>query len=291
MYKRFYRYGVVHAGACHRDDVYAMAIASEYLGVNWFERRDPTAAELLDPGVLVLDVGGQYNGEVSNYDHHQFPREHEPVCALTLLCRSLGIDAAMRELFPWYAGTELLDSKGPFAMAKEAGTTWDKMVPLLGPVEEMLFAAISACPVVVDCQWLKDTGRSIRKQIEAAAEWFEVADSGLVKLGTVTGKQDQVIHGLAASTLVPTPEATKMLGIYRQRIQKREGITIDWSLTLDDRGPGYTLYRFGDSPRLDFSKVAGLPGVTFAHTGGFLVKTGVMSVETAVKLVSIASFV
>jgi hypothetical protein len=45
------------------------------------------------------------------------------------------------------------------------------------------------------------------------------------------------------------------------------------SLSWDDRGSGWSLYRYNDAPTVDFSVLEGLPGISFAHKGGFIAKT------------------
>lgn len=62
---------IVHPGVFHADDVCAVAwllIAGHDFPV---ERRNPTDIELADPTVMVVDVGGQYDPELLNFDHHQ----------------------------------------------------------------------------------------------------------------------------------------------------------------------------------------------------------------------------
>jgi uncharacterized UPF0160 family protein len=60
-----------HPGIFHADDIMAVAFLSlKNPGVP-VERRVPTAEELADPTVACVDVGGQYDWKLQNYDHHQ----------------------------------------------------------------------------------------------------------------------------------------------------------------------------------------------------------------------------
>lgn len=53
-------------------------------------------------------------------------------------------------------------------------------------------------------------------------------------------------------------------------LKDREDVAI--TITRDDRGDGYSLFRRNDRPRVDFSRIEGLEGVVFAHKGGFVAK-------------------
>ena len=53
----------------------------------------------------------------------------------------------------------------------------------------------------------------------------------------------------------------------------------------DNRGPGLTLLRLKDDPRIDFSRVQGDPRVAFAHAGGFIAKTVDKDMDAAFDLI------
>ena len=56
------------------------------------------------PGGLVVDVGGEHDPERGNFDHHQFPRDHDPVCALSLVLQDLGLYEDARNFCEWLGG-------------------------------------------------------------------------------------------------------------------------------------------------------------------------------------------
>lgn len=64
---------VTHPGIHHADDAFAVALLYLDLGKMAFsvERRVPTPEDLADPQVAVVDVGGVFDPELHNYDHHQ----------------------------------------------------------------------------------------------------------------------------------------------------------------------------------------------------------------------------
>ena len=80
------------------------------------------------------------------------------------------------------------------------------------------------------------------------------------------------------------------MSAFRQDLQ-REGYNIAASVTPDDRGSGYTLYRYADDPRIDFAKLAGRPEITFAHAGGFIAKTAEKGSRSDIEKLLIAALV
>ncbi len=61
---------VTHSGAFHPDDITAVAILSLYLGkpIEIIRSRDPKVWATAD---YIFDVGGEYNPEKNQFDHHQ----------------------------------------------------------------------------------------------------------------------------------------------------------------------------------------------------------------------------
>ena len=81
---------VTHPGGAHKDDLLAVCVLIAESSAS-VERRDPTEEDLRDPQTAVVDVGGQHDPARLNFDHHHFPREHPPTCALRLVLEHLGL--------------------------------------------------------------------------------------------------------------------------------------------------------------------------------------------------------
>lgn len=64
---------VTHPGIHHADDALAVALLYMDLGYDALsvERRVPTPEDLANPEVAVVDIGGVFDPESHNYDHHQ----------------------------------------------------------------------------------------------------------------------------------------------------------------------------------------------------------------------------
>lgn len=66
---------ITHPGVFHADDVCATAYLRLFGYTGVVERRIPTAAELDDPNVLVVDIGHRHEPALLNFDHHQFGKK------------------------------------------------------------------------------------------------------------------------------------------------------------------------------------------------------------------------
>src|SRR5690606_14945430 len=84
------RHILTHPGGAHKDEFLACCLLA-HVHQTSIVRREPTEADLLDPSVCVVDVGGEHLPERLNFDHHQFPKNHPPSCSLTLVLQHLGI--------------------------------------------------------------------------------------------------------------------------------------------------------------------------------------------------------
>ena len=128
---------VTHPGQAHRDEFLACCLLIADLKADCIERREPTDADMADPDVIVLDQGGRHEPQLCNFDHHQFDRDADPACSITLILPYLnGIDVEQaRSIWSWLEFSELLDSKGPFATAEKLGSNPDALFAGMSPVE------------------------------------------------------------------------------------------------------------------------------------------------------------
>lgn len=276
---------VVHGGNAHLDEVVAcsLALVAEYHcktiptmnAMPTIARRGPTAEELEDPMVLVLDVGGRHEPAKGNYDHHQMPRENRDSAMVLLAkdtCLPDGTDLAtvMKKLFPWFEARSIVDCQGPFAAAKEAGVEWKTVDKFRGPAEDMLLKAF------VDA-----TDKDRYKVVEPLAYMIIDAIRGYDKLLRLR-------NSFVDENGESLDDTLKRLGVYAVAEDFRgiDGKLIDTAGDVvldecraeivvfdDNRGDGWTVLRRNDSPKFDFAKCAEIPGVLFAHKGGFIAKT------------------
>lgn len=261
---------VAHAGAAHKDDFLACAVAMAAAGkVLPVERRDPTPAELEDPMVLVLDVGMKHAPAKSNFDHHQLPKGVEH-CALSLLLCELELDRIFMKVYPWYLPTIWLDCTGPLATAHRLEISKDAFMACLDPIGWGLIKLWEKNPnqygelLLALGKELVGLARKVQDELMAIPFHSTTANSAGVRILTVEEKYEPKTMEIHQQTLVEDGKG-------------KVGIVI----SPDDRGPGWALYRVDDHPQVNFSKLEGMAGVVFAAKGGFIAKTDAMSVTEA----------
>lgn len=254
-------------------------------------RRDPTAKELEDKDVLVLDVGGQYDPCKGNFDHHQLPRGSKD-SAMTLFAANIGlpdgnfdgsvyepgspfpIDSLaefMETAFPWFRTRAEVDSCGPFATAKAKSVEWGTVASFLGPFEDMFLEkfeeasqqirGILADPLATMIAKKFDAYRRVVSTVKRENPWW--AESLIILDFTACDPKDAE----AVSDIITGHE--------------KGGVAI----FHDNRGNGLTLLRLKDDPKIDFTKVKDDPEVAFAHIGGFVAKTKSKNLNEACRLI------
>lgn len=307
-------YIVTHGGRPHLDDVLACALAmcrkgpqsqddgvTPFLSRNWgflpIYRREPTAAELEDPNVVVVDVGGRLEPGRSNFDHHQLDRA-DCRCAMRLLAGHIRVPykdgsryptfaEVMSTIFPWWETAIMIDQQGPFNAAKAHGLDWNKDVkPFIGPLAEVFleqFADERLSPAdrgslvygTLTC-WLSNKIAS-HFDVVRNLRWRRV---GGVEVLDLTYCDPRAAASIAESGAFQTIGAHAGVAVFVAR-PRREGE--DWGNT------GLTLVRVGDDMRVDFTKVKDDPAVRFAHAGGFLAQVRERNMDEAIRLIRTAT--
>ena len=260
---------LTHPGGAHKDELLACSILAAVHGVE-IVRREPTDDDLTDPTTAVVDVGGEHAPERMNFDHHQFPAEHPPTCALTLVLQHLGIYDDARAFCDWLEPAEWFDTRGPNATAKWLGVPREAISKLNSPVDITLLRRFAKSSHLVpgDVIWemmryvgedLLDYLRSLRQRLDFLAEHSE--------LWTVA---DHEVLFLPRTDPLPE-EPSSGLGRHLEAIGKNKDVAA--LIYPDRRGGGYGLSRHNDHPAFDFTRIESEPDVHFAHARGFVAKT------------------
>lgn len=275
---------VTHPGSAHKDDFLACCLLLSRHPVPIY-RREPVPVDLDDPEVLVVDVGGEHRPERGNFDHHQFPAEHPPVCSLSLVLQDFGVYEDARRFCEWLEPTEWFDSRGPFATADWLGVDRSVVSRLVSPVDITLLRRFAQRREIApgDPVWevMRMVGedllmflRTLRERLDHVAAHARVLD---------VGGGDGVLKVLFMPRTDPMPDdPSSGLARYAEQL----GEKIDALIYPDRRGPGFGLSRHEDSPRLDFTRVGGEPDVHFAHARGFVAKTSATEIDRLVELVA-----
>lgn len=273
---------LTHPGGAHKDDFLACSIMVALHGAP-VVRRDPTVEELNDPSVCVVDVGHQHEPEKNNFDHHQFPRDYTPTCALSLVLKHIGLYDDARLFCDWLEPAEWFDTRGPNKTAEWLGVGRDIISKMNSPIDMSMlrrFAQVSKTeelkagdPIYelmrMIGQDLIEYLNGIREKIDFVAEHakrWEVAAGNetfsTLFLPRVETSIDDASGGLARYILVNELDQEIAAIVYP-----------------DSRGDGFGLARFNDHPKLDFTRIESDSDVHFAHNSGFLCKTSATEPE------------
>jgi hypothetical protein len=253
-------------------------------------RRDPSQQELDDPSICIIDVGGRHEPENNNFDHHQFPRDHKPTCALSLVLQHLGMYEDAQMFCDWLEPAEWFDCRGPQKTAEWLGVAREVVGKLNSPIDiSMLrrFAKIAPdselragdpiyelmCYIGGDLlEYLKSV-RSKLDSVSAHVERWEVSSGGesfdVLFLPRMESAMDDASGSLARYIMV------------NELHEQIAAIAYP-----DSRGEGFGLARFNDHPRIDFTRVESAGDVHFAHNSGFLCKTSATELERLKEILS-----
>lgn len=85
---------ITHSGKFHADEVMAIAMLTLNKNILIERKETVTREELNDSKIFVLDIGGQYDKEFNNYDHHQDPN-------LEATCLLIAKDKLSSDFYEW----------------------------------------------------------------------------------------------------------------------------------------------------------------------------------------------
>lgn len=268
---------ITHPGSSHRDEVIAIAIILGYNdGPFEILRREPTREEIDDPGVYVVDVGGVHDPSRLCFDHHQ---ERGIDCAAHLVARHFGVAEQLSELYGWFDLTNRIDTTGPMATAKHLGIDVDQFMSMRSPVEAFMLRLFERMERVDQTsatgEFLALFGADlVDSVVEHSVRQAELDDrASIVTLG---GGVTAIVHPIME-------DPSKGVAAWR----KKNAPDAALSISPDDRGAGWALYRFDDHPAVDLSRLADHPQVVFAHLGGFIAKTRPMGRDEAIELATL----
>jgi len=263
---------LTHPGGAHKDEFLACcALIAEY-GVP-LVRREPTDGDLTDPSVCVVDVGDQHTPELHNFDHHHFPRETDPVCALSLVLQHLGVYEDARLFCEWLEPAEWFDCRGAKGTAEWLGVDREVVSKLVSPVDITLLNRFAKCSELKPGDLLYDVmkwvGEDLLSYLHTMRDRLSfIGEHGIlweVKAG------GSVFTTLYIPRTDPLPEEPSM-GIGRFIEEQGLKESVAGLIYPDRRGDGYALSRYEDHSKLDFTRIEGEEDVRFAHRQGFVAK-------------------
>ena len=266
---------VTHPGGAHKDDFLACCLLAQLHGVP-IQRREPSSEDLSNSTICVVDVGGVHDAELHNFDHHQFPREAPPQCALSLVLDDLGLYEDALSFCAWLRPAEWLDTLGPNETAKRMQIPRSAFSDLNSPIDMTMlnrFAnSAEVHPSDVLHQVMSMVGEDILNYLQSLrtrldflnqhCQWWSIETPALhdPPIEALFLEQHEVISG------------DPSLGLYAFIAEQHREDRTHALIYPDRRGDGYGLTTYEDCPRLNFSQIEGEQDVRFAHKRGFVAK-------------------
>ncbi len=214
------------------------------------QRRDPTAADLNDASIAVLDIGNEHNAALNNFDHHQLPRDMVPTCALSLVLQHLGLYEDAREFCDWLEVAEWFDCRGPVDTSKWLEVERDTLAKLNSPIDVTLlrrFAAQSEHkPGEPIWELMRMIGEDLVGYITGLRERLDFV-AAHAEIWTI-GSGESAFKALYMPRTEPMPdEPSAGLGRYiEQQGLENEVLAMVYP---DRRGEGYGMRRFNQDKR------------------------------------------
>jgi hypothetical protein len=277
---------LTHPGGSHKDEFLACCLLIAKHAVPIL-RREPAAGDLDDPATAVVDVGGEHDPVRGNFDHHQFPKDHPPLCALSLVLQHFGVYEDARAFCDWLEPTEWLDTRGAVETSRWLGIGRDTLAKLNSPVDVTLlrrFAMVSELkpgePLWEIMRWIGSDLLGYLKNLRARLD-FIASVGEFWEIESPDGPF-QVLFLPRTDPLQDEPSA----GLGRFVESHPAGKNVVGLVYPDRRGAGFGLSRHNDHPRLDFTRIQDCEDVHFAHARGFVAKTSATDPERLKDLMS-----
>ncbi len=279
---------VTHPGGAHKDDLLAVCVLAAQHGAP-VERRDTTPADLANPAVAVVDIGGVHDPQRLNFDHHHFDREHPPTCALSLVLQHQGLYEDAKLFCDWLEPAEWFDSRGPNKTAAWLEVPRRAISQLNSPIDMTLLRRFAAQPVHTPGQplyaYMQMVGQDLLDYLATVRERIAFVRTHGERWQVTAG--DQRIEVVFLPRTDPLPDEPSAAA---KSFVRAEGLENSVAAIVypDRRGEGYGIARYEDHPRLDFSVVQDEADVHFAHKSGFMCKVTATEPERLRALVAAA---
>lgn len=275
---------LTHPGGSHKDEFLACSLLVAVHGME-VVRREPTQEDLDDPATAVVDVGGEHDPAKNNFDHHQFPADHPPVCSLSLVLQHLGLYEDARTFCDWLEPAEWFDTRGPNVTAQWLSVDRETLFKLNSPIDVTLLRRFAKASRLGpgDPVWevMRFIGEDLLEYLRSLRERLDYLATHAV-IWDLAG--DEVLFLPRTEPLPDEPSSG--IGRYLESIGKSESVSA--LVYPDRRGSGYGLSRHNDNPRFDFTRIDKEPDVHFAHARGFVAKTSASDLARLQELLALA---
>jgi len=276
---------ITHPGGAHKDEFLACCVLLANDSVSIL-RQEATDQDLSDPQVVVVDVGHRHEPQLNNFDHHQFPRDAEPTCSLSLVLSKLGIYEDARSFCPWLEVAEWFDCRGPNDTADWLGLDREVVGKLNSPIDITILQGFAK-------QMEHNPGEPIWEVMQMIGKELVEYITGLRGRIDEVSKIEEVwklTHGDVEFKVIFAPrtdpsiqEVSGALGWRVKELRIEEEVFV--MVYPDGRGQGYGMKRFNDREEIDFSIIEKESDVRFAHARGFIAKVEAVGIDRLKELI------
>ena len=276
---------ITHPGGAHKDEFLACCVLLANDSVSIL-RQEATDQDLSDPQVVVVDVGHRHEPQLNNFDHHQFPRDAEPTCSLSLVLSKLGIYEDARSFCPWLEVAEWFDCRGPNDTADWLGLDREVVGKLNSPIDITILQGFAK-------QMEHNPGEPIWEVMQMIGKELVEYITGLRGRIDEVSKIEEVWelkHGGEEFKVIfaprTDPSIEEVSGALGWRV-KELGLEDEVYVMVypDGRGQGYGMKRFNDREEVDFSRIEKESDVRFAHARGFIAKVEAVGFDRLKELI------
>jgi len=276
---------ITHPGGAHKDEFLACCVLLANDSVSIL-RQEATEQDLMDPQVVVVDVGHRHEPQLNNFDHHQFPRDAEPTCSLSLVLSKLGIYEDARSFCPWLEVAEWFDCRGPNDTADWLGLDREVVGKLNSPIDITILQGFAK-------QVEHNPGEPIWEVMQMMGQELVEYITGLRgRIDEVSNIEEvwMLNHGDEEFKVIFAPrsnpsieEVSGALGWRVKELGLEEEVYV--MVYPDGRGQGYGMKRFNDREEIDFSRIEKESDVRFAHARGFIAKVEAVGIDRLKELI------
>lgn len=262
---------VTHSGQAHADDLMAVSLILIKEGLTPGEAqivRVPDGKAEDFNADFVVDVGRQYDPDKRWFDHHQFPVDAPPECALTLVAKYYGITRADLK---WMDRLAYLDCRGPWEWFRNQfgrrAKNWEECEAALGTTDVFSWFCREANATYKNpnafADALKYSMTWLKGEIDYIPNRKENYKTALSNLRIIDMDGFKIAH-------FNQVDSRGVRTVCDEVSAKDPSIIV--TTKPDDRGNGFSAMRMNDCQRVNFASRSGEPGCVFAAKQGFCLK-------------------
>jgi hypothetical protein len=273
---------ITHPGSAHLDDFLSCCLVVNKNGnIKKIKRKEPNKAEIKDPAIWKLDVGGMFDPDIKCFDHHQDGMDEE--CTLSLLLKNWGLWSIANEVHKWLKIVVINDTIGPKEITKQLKISFKAMGALNSFVERTILDFFNKQKEIEKESLLFSLMEIIGQN------FFALIDEYTTIMGEVKEKlKYKIINGVQSILFYKNlNHSSTLIRIIKDKMKEkwpdlRGGIAVYPNKRVKGT---LALKRFDDDERVDFSRISHYEKVVYSHPKGFFVSVRQMTEDQLVQYI------